>query len=57
MIPPGLTCARCADPFARELARRTERGYVHAVPCRAPDVLTGGRWAMVRGVSRWIAAT
>lgn len=56
MIPPGLTCAACRDPFARALARRTREGYVHATPCQAPAELTAGRWVNVRGISRWVAA-
>lgn len=56
MIPPGLTCARCTDPFARELARRTADGWVHAVRCRSAPELTGGRWVNVRGIARWITS-
>ena len=55
-VPPGLCCAACRDPFAGALARRTPDGYVHARPCRSPEVLDRGHWITVRGVSRWVGA-
>lgn len=56
MIPPGLTCATCLEPFAGRLARRTRRGYVHSTRCPiySPTELSGGRWVTVQGVARYI---
>lgn len=56
MIPPGLTCATCGDPFGGRLARRTRAGWVHARRCpkRSPAVLTGGRWVHTGGIARYV---
>jgi len=56
MIPPGLTCATCHQPFRRALARRTREGWVHARDCVSAEVLTEGRWVCRRGVQVWEVA-
>jgi hypothetical protein len=55
LLPPGLTCAECSQPFDRTLASRTPAGFVHAEPCpESPRALNGGRWVMRGGISRWV---
>jgi hypothetical protein len=57
VIPPGLTCCVCRQPFHRRLARRTLLGWRHAEPCGvAPAVLEHGRWVRQGLVSKWVPA-
>lgn len=53
---PGLTCARCGEALAGALCRRTDDGFVHVARCWTPAALTGGVWALVGHVRRWVRA-